>query len=352
MKHGFLFSLIVVGAMVGIGVLAQGLDLPWILGVPVVVCILYGRTRLLLTAMEFPAVLISVLAVLTVVGTMLYGPAFFGQFWFVTLMGLLGVSSFLCLVKQIPKMRRVGYILIHSSIIVVLAGSATRSYLKEEGMVHLVVGDSTDLMIVMEEGRQIDREARLPFTVRLDDFQVEFYEMVYVFLPEESAPVIALNVERSRETDVAGAHIKVLGSRIHESPSSPGNPPVSRRFAIIEVDGEKGEIPANVSMGNDKLTLLYKPDSGDVKLYQSRVTILDNEGNELKTQDVVVNHPLIHDGWWLYQSNWNPRDLQYSGLQAVRDPGLPIALAGLLILVMGVLLKIRLPRRRKEGGAV
>lgn len=351
MKNRFLFSLLLVAVMAGVGWLAGRLDFLWVVGIPVAGFILWKKTRGLLTTMEFSSVLISALALSTVVGTLFYGMAFFGQFWFMTIMGFLGVSSFLCLVDQIPKKRRVGFILIHASIVIVISGSTLRTFQKEDGMVHLTVGNATEWMTVMDSGRRVDREVRLPFTVRLDDFQVDFYEMVYVFVPGEPGPVASLNVERGREAEVAGAHIKVLGSRVIKDPPSEGHPQVERRVAIVEVDGDVGEIPADVPVGNERYALLYKHDSGEVKLYQSRVTLLDDEGNELVTQDIMVNHPLIYDGWWIYQSNWNAQNLSYSGLQAVRDPGLPLVLSGLAILVLGAFLKIRLPRRRREGAA-
>ena len=351
MKQRFLFSLLLVGVMAAVGVLAGALGLHWIVGIPVVGLISWTGSRRLLTTMEFSVTLISVLAVLTVIGTLFYGMPFFWQFWFNTLMGLLGISSFLCLVEQLPKMRRIGYILIHASIIISLAGATLRTYQKEEGMVHLLVGKQTEWMSVMEGGQQIDRDVRLPFQVRLDSFQVDFYEMVYVFVPEEKGPVASLSVERGHEADVAGSHIRVVGTREADATVRTGQPPIKQRIAIVEVDGELGEIPADIPVGNKKYALLFKPDSGEVKLYQSKVTLLDEEGNELITQDVLVNHPLINDGWWLYQSNWNPDNLRYSGLHAVRDPGLPVTIAGLLILVLGVFLKIRLPRRRKEVSA-
>ncbi|MFH1532134.1 MAG: cytochrome c biogenesis protein ResB [Pseudomonadota bacterium] len=349
MKQRFLFSLLLIWAMAGIGWLAGVLDLHWIVGIPVVGLILWKESRRILTAMEFSVTLIGTLAFLTVVGTLFYGVPFFWQFWFATLLGLMGISSFLCLVEQLPKMRRIGYILIHASIIIVIAGATLRSYQKEEGMVHLLVGQTNDRMMVMEGGAQVDRKVRLPFTVRLDAFQVEFYEMLYVFLRGEQVPVAKLSVERSHEVDVAGSHVKAVGTRVEEVPGRPGHPPWQRHIITVDVDGELGEIPQDVLVGNDKFALLYKTDRGEVKLYQSKVTLLDDQGNELVTQDVLVNHPLIHDGWWLYQSNWDRDDLRYSGLHAVRDPGLPFTLCGLVLLVLGVLLKIRLPRRRKEG---
>jgi len=317
MKKRLLFSLLLVAVMAGVGWLAGHLNLPRIVeipvgglrvldllglgsvGIPVAGLILWKKTRALVTTMEFSSVLISVLALSTVVGTLFYGMPFFGQFWFMALIGLLGISSFLCLVDQIPRKRRIGYILIHGSIVIIIAGSTLHTFQKEEGMVHLTVGHATPWMTETKDGFQIGREVRLPFTVRLDDFQVSFYEMVYVFVPGEPGPVASLNVERGRETDVAGVHIKVLGSRVVIDPSSEGRPQTKRRVAIVEVDGDLGEIPADVPVGNERYAIVYKPDSGDVKLYQSRVTLLDDEGNELVTQDVLVNHPLIYDGWWL-----------------------------------------------------
>jgi hypothetical protein len=266
-------------------------------------------------------------------------------------LGLLALSSVLCLVERFPKTRRIPYILIHLSIIVVALGATMRTYAKKEGMLHLVIGQASNKLLVMEDGTGTNRVEILPFSVRLDKFDVEFYEstpMVYAFLAGSERPVAALDLSKGEEATVAGMLIRTKGLRTVKIAPAAGHDPVDVEVAVVEFNGQEGVLVEGDPVGNDRLALVYQNQDGEVKLYQSRLTILDEAGNEVVTKDVLVNHPLLQAGWWLYQSNWNPRDLRYSGIHAVYDPGLPVAVIGLVMLVLGTLLIVRIKRRKKE----
>lgn len=77
------------------------------------------------------------------------------------------------------------------------------------------------------------------------------------------------------------------------------------------------------------------------KLFQSRLSLLSNEGGVMETQEVLVNEPLRFGGWWLYQADWDPDNPSFSGIQAVYDPGLWVALSGLFMLAVGAILHLR-----------
>ncbi|GEM_PF-5590004 len=77
------------------------------------------------------------------------------------------------------------------------------------------------------------------------------------------------------------------------------------------------------------------------RTFQSRLTLLDSSDQPLVSEEIQVNEPLRYDGWWLYQSDWDPRRPGFSGIQVVRDPGLWIALGGLFLLAAGALLHVR-----------
>lgn len=346
----FLFSVLLMGSTAAAAAVTQALGYQFLIIIPAIGFILWKTTRQLLTSQEFSVSLMAILALLTMEGTILH-PMIFEQFWFASLLGLMGISSFLCLVDKVPRLRRLSYILIHASIIIVIAGAAMKTYLKEEAYLPIYVGQTATAARAMEKGETLNKALELPFQVRLDDFKVEFYDstpMVHVFKPGQRQPVVSLNVDNKEEFTIAGSRIKTLGTRTESVSPSPDHPPINVPVADIELDGNPGVLVEGKAAGNEDFIVLYARQQGQVKKYESTISILDKDGNLKVTQDVVVNSPLIYDGWWLYQSNWDPNNLSFSGIHMVRDPGITVAFAGLVILVLGVLMKIRIPRKSKE----
>ena len=96
------------------------------------------------------------------------------------------------------------------------------------------------------------------------------------------------------------------------------------------------------------------PDTGTVRQYTSRVRVA-GEDFGIAHETISVNHPLVKNGWWIYQSSYqemtNPhtgRPLYFTILSCVRDAGLPFALCGGLLLLAGSLL---FAFRRKRSAA-
>ena len=80
-------------------------------------------------------------------------------------------------------------------------------------------------------------------------------------------------------------------------------------------------------------------DTGTVRQYTSSGTV---DGEPL---DISVNHPLVRDGWWVYQSSYeemtNPhtgRPLFFTILLCVKETGLPLVALGGALLLCGALL--------------
>jgi cytochrome c biogenesis protein ResB len=66
---------------------------------------------------------------------------------------------------------------------------------------------------------------------------------------------------------------------------------------------------------------------------------------------IKVNEPMSHAGWTLYQANYDPKDPSYSGLDAVRDPGVSWVFTGFALICAGVLWMFYVePRLRKPTG--
>jgi cytochrome c biogenesis protein ResB len=60
-------------------------------------------------------------------------------------------------------------------------------------------------------------------------------------------------------------------------------------------------------------------------------------GRDVRTATIEVNHPLEHGGTALYQSDFDPEDLELTGLSVVRDPGLWVVYAGFMLCTLGII---------------
>lgn len=74
-----------------------------------------------------------------------------------------------------------------------------------------------------------------------------------------------------------------------------------------------------------------------VQSYASEVTIL-RDGAPAAKGRIEVNRPLRIGGWKVYQSTYDRTGWQWSGLEFVRDPGVPFVYCGFALLALGVTL--------------
>lgn len=116
----------------------------------------------------------------------------------------------------------------------------------------------------------------------------------------------------------------------------PGSPP--ERLML------HGKDSPPVRLGADRL-LSFHEKPNDIKNYNSTLTIIEG-GKQVLTQRIQVNKPLRYRGVDFYQSNYDPDNPNYSGLQVVVDPGLPVVEFGLWLLFIGTLHAVALRDRR------
>lgn len=72
------------------------------------------------------------------------------------------------------------------------------------------------------------------------------------------------------------------------------------------------------------------------KAFRSRLAVLE-EGHPVLAKTIAVNDPLEYDGYHFYQANYRWDDPTYSGLEVVRDPGLPLVWTGFFLIGGGVI---------------
>jgi cytochrome c-type biogenesis protein CcsB len=103
----------------------------------------------------------------------------YGAGWFRALLAVYALHLCCSLVSLWPwGRRRIGYVITHSSMLVILAGALTTDLAKTEGQLHIWEGEESSAVI----GRPVTPEAeppvvaKLPFAVRLESFEIDYYE--------------------------------------------------------------------------------------------------------------------------------------------------------------------------------
>jgi hypothetical protein len=223
--------------------------------------------------------------------------------------------------------------------------------------------------------RSLHREiGELPFRVRLDTFEIDYYPLpadppplYYAILaPEPGTPhfewkaralnwktgkfvqagdtpirLRVLDFTPARESDPVLATVELShGDKVHrhELVCPPDEPFV--RVALHPI------FPEVQGMNRSASLLLARPTPA-VRAYRSRVTIL--EENRERKAEIIVNRPIRVAGYHLYQHSWGDQPERYTVLLVVSDSGLRIVYAGFILLGLGTVWRfwVRPVLRRK-----
>lgn len=106
--------------------------------------------------------------------------------------------------------------------------------------------------------------------------------------------------------------------------------------------------PRGVFLRDGKAALVFEKRDKEVKAFLSHVTA--RRGDEVQRAVISVNDPFEFGGWTLYQVNYNPDDPTYSGLEAVRDPGVLWVFVGFVLICIGVFYMLYVEPRLRGGG--
>ena len=92
-------------------------------------------------------------------------------------------------------------------------------------------------------------------------------------------------------------------------------------------DGLVVQLPFSVKL--KEFTVDYYPDGVSPRQFTSKIIV---DGKEMS---VAVNEPVSYDGYTLFQESYDREFGQYTVLQVVRDPWLPVIYVGMLLLALG-----------------
>ena len=103
----------------------------------------------------------------------------YGAPWFRALLAVFGLNLVCSIVDLWPwGRRRIGYVLTHGSMLVILAGSLMTELWKTEGVLVIWEGEQASEVTTRpaQAGEQPQVVAKLPFAVRLDAFEIDYYQ--------------------------------------------------------------------------------------------------------------------------------------------------------------------------------
>jgi hypothetical protein len=106
--------------------------------------------------------------------------------------------------------------------------------------------------------------------------------------------------------------------------------------------------PRGVFLRDGRAALVFEKRDKEVKAFLSHVTA--RQGDRMARAVISVNDPFEFGGWTLYQVNYNPEDPTYSGLEAVRDPGVLWVFVGFSLICIGVFYMLYIEPRLRGGG--
>ena len=109
---------------------------------------------------------------------------------------------------------------------------------------------------------------------------------------------------------------------------------------LVLAEGDRAEIEEGMMLCLDRFDIPRYP-SGRPRQYVSEVRTLDTRTGARGAAAISVNHPLRWNGWWIYQYGHGPdgEGIECTRLCCVRDPMLPVAALGGLLVLLGALLR-------------
>jgi hypothetical protein len=224
----------------------------------------------------------------------------------------------------------------------------------------LISEGNTENRVTKEDFRQ--QIGELPFSIKLNDFRIEFYEA-----DEDSTPQLYIQTKE-------GLHLQLVAKAGEEVSlgQGKGRLKVLRTFAnfkihtkdgkmVVTDEGQSEENPAveveidvpdvnsytryvferfedfSHSEAGDGLRLSYVSQRPRmVRDYFSDVVIIE-DGKEVTSKTIEVNHPLHYRGYHFYQHSYDSENGDYTVLSVTSDSGLYAVYGGYWLLCLGVL---------------
>jgi hypothetical protein len=313
--------------------------------------------------------LIVILTVLSVYGAFIgaaRAQAYFNRVPLVVYWGIFVLTLVVGLVAFHRLIRVPGLLLMHAGCILILLGGslgsqkgykATGNDKILKGQMQIYEGQTTNKVFVRKADGDGHDTKDLPFSIKLNDFTIEYYEPKFEYLDYETAKGMQrVAAELGREIDLGAEHgtakitrkfrnlkVSMDGDKRQYYDDQSPNPNPALEIQITKPDGQVAtrfvySLHPDFSHTPGGPKLMYnRPPYTPISDYISELEIIDTDGKVLVKKNIEVNYPLQYGGYRFYQSGYDDKAARYTVLQVVSDTGVMIVFAGYWMLCIGVI---------------
>jgi hypothetical protein len=276
----------------------------------------------------------------------------YSAWWFILLLVLLSLNLSVCLFKRIVlKPRFLGTLLVHLSILVVLAGALIGMFYGEKGYMQIREGESINSFF------SGNKKVVLDFYVHLDDFiyteSIDPKERLLV-RSEDGELLSEIPVKIGSQVNIADSGFKVRilrylpdfimdisTKKVVSRSNEPRNPALE-----VELESNDGGIttfwvfasyPDIHKQIEKNFNFSYHWAWRRPKDFISKLRIIKDDKTVLE-QDIRVNSPLKFGGYTFFQSSYDKEHHNWSGVQVVKDPGVAVVYSGFFLLILGLVM--------------
>jgi hypothetical protein len=297
-------------------------------------------------------VLLCAIIVVSFIGALLPAeqqPLVYSSIWFFCLLGIFAVNLLVCSIDRIVFNRtKIGSTITHIAVLVILAGSLVSVLFGVRGTMELAEGESSDSFL---DGAK----HMLPFTIKLEDFSLLWYETAQKGFPvrarvEDAGFSGAFLVKKGTvypmgKTGYSFSVLKYLPHFVFDeshTPVSLSDQPRNPAILVHITGPGKTEdrwifsLHPDLQMGGDPNIRFRFDLEPQIKEFRSRVLVTDADRGLRFTRDIKVNSPLEYRGYSLYQARYDTEGLAWTGLDVVHDPGVKTVFLGFILLNIGI----------------
>jgi len=292
----------------------------------------------------------------------------YASWWFILSLILFSLNLLVCFLNRLSlKARSLGSIISHLSILVILLGALTGIFYGQKGLIKINNGEEVNSFVSRNA-----KKVNLGFSIRLDQFiykeSIDPKEKLFVCSGQKEGVcnmhdssgakgkpqgvIAGIPTEIGVESAIAdtGYKAKVLRylpdfvmdtstKKAISRSAIPNNPAIE-----VELKDKTGKVktfwvfarfPDTHQETGADFSFFYNWVGRRPKDFISKVTIL-KEGKEIIERDIRVNEPLSFGGYTFFQSTYDSEGGNWSGLQVVKDPGVPIVYLGFVLLILGL----------------
>lgn len=313
----------------------------------------------------------------------------FYSWWFLGLLAVLGANLSVCVFRRLrtlptlagrERIKIIGTILVHVSLLVIFAGGLIRGFHSEKGYIEFREGEIADSFMTPDQ-----KAVPLPFKVQLKDFAIEHYESasnknpfveqlhvewsergIRSVLPVEAGTEKVVVPEGETSGSDRALHVSVVRKvsdfvidmttkEVTSRSDSFENPAILVKVTGKDCDMEQwlfARYPdfnvaskgGHGTASNPPVLMSYQvmvqsQPQARIKSFKSTLQILQGDAL-VKEETIEVNTPLYYRGYGIFQSGYNEKDPSWTSLQVVHDPSVPVIYTGFIMIMVGLIIVI------------